>query len=90
MSGTSLDGVDAALLTTDGEAVAVPGAALTLPYEAGLRVALRAAIAEAREVAEGAPVPHSIREAERRVTEAHAAAVKALLAKGGLACAVFL
>ena len=32
MSGTSLDGVDAALVETDGEGVAVPGAALTLPY----------------------------------------------------------
>jgi len=29
MSGTSLDGVDAALLDTDGESVARPGAALT-------------------------------------------------------------
>lgn len=83
MSGTSLDGVDAAILTTDGEGVAVPGAALTLPYDDGLRAMLRAAIAEARDVAEGAPVPHSIRVAERRVTEAHAEAVKALLAKAG-------
>ena len=35
-------------------------------------------------MAEGAPVPHSIREAERLLTEAHAEAVKALLAKAGL------
>jgi anhydro-N-acetylmuramic acid kinase len=85
MSGTSLDGVDAAVLTTDGEGVAVPGAGLTMPYDDGLRGMLRAAIAEAREMAEGAPVLHSIREAERRVTEAHAEAVKALLAKAGRA-----
>ena len=36
-------------------------------------------------MAEGAPVPHSIRDAERRLTEAHAEAVKALLSKAGLA-----
>jgi anhydro-N-acetylmuramic acid kinase len=85
MSGTSLDGVDAAFLTTDGEGVAVCGAALTAPYDADLRAVLHAAIAEARKVAEGAPVPHSIREAERRVTEAHAEAVTALLVKAGRA-----
>ena len=45
---------------------------------------LRAALDEARGVAEGAPVPYSIRDAERRLTEAHAEAVKALLAKAGL------
>jgi 1,6-anhydro-N-acetylmuramate kinase len=37
MSGTSLDGVDAALLDTDGESEARPGAALTLPYAAWTR-----------------------------------------------------
>ena len=35
-------------------------------------------------VAAGAPVPYSIRDAERRLTEAHADAVKALLRKAGL------
>ena len=34
MSGTSLDGVDAAWLETDGERVAAFGPALTLPYDA--------------------------------------------------------
>ena len=48
------------------------------------RALLRAALEEARGVAEGAPVPHSIREAERLLTEAHAEAVKALLDKAGL------
>src|SRR3954466_2537409 len=85
MSGTSLDGVDAALLETDGEAVARPGPGLTVPYDAETRALLRAALDEARGVAEGAPVPQSIREAEKRLTEVHAEAVKALLAKAGLA-----
>ncbi len=41
MSGTSLDGVDAAWVETDGERIAGFGPALTLPYDAGLRADLR-------------------------------------------------
>jgi anhydro-N-acetylmuramic acid kinase len=87
MSGTSLDGVDAALLDTDGEAVARPGPGLTVPYDSETRALLRAALDEARAVAQGAPVPQSIREAERRLTEVHAEAVKALLARAGIGAA---
>src|SRR4051812_42652379 len=85
MSGTSLDGVDAALLETNGEDVAIPGPSLTTPYDAETRALLRASLDAARDVAQGAPVPHSIREAERHLTMAHVAAVKALLTKAGLA-----
>jgi anhydro-N-acetylmuramic acid kinase len=41
MSGTSLDGVDAALLETDGEFCLAPGPALTHPFPPELRAALR-------------------------------------------------
>ncbi|HEY2033196.1 MAG TPA: anhydro-N-acetylmuramic acid kinase [Rhizomicrobium sp.] len=84
MSGTSLDGIDAALLETDGEGIAVPGPALGMPYDAETRAMLRAALEEAKNVAAGSPVPYSIRDAEQRLTEAHADAVKTLLAKAGL------
>ena len=87
MSGTSLDGVDAALLDTDGVDIAVPGPSLTIPYNKETRALLRAALDDARNVAEGGPVPHAIRDAERHLTEAHAEAVKALLAKAGLVAA---
>jgi len=84
MSGTSLDGVDAALLETDGEEAVRPGPGLTMAYAPQTRALLRASLDEAREVALGAPVPQSIREAERVLTEAHAEAVEALLRKAGL------
>jgi len=42
MSGTSLDGVDAAWLETDGVQVSAVGPALTLPYDEILRSDLRA------------------------------------------------
>ena len=88
MSGTSLDGVDAALLETDGEKVAVALAGLTIPYDRDTRALLRAALDEARK---GAPrhdrassVREAIGQAERRLTDAHANAVKILLRKVGL------
>jgi anhydro-N-acetylmuramic acid kinase len=84
MSGTSLDGVDAALIDTDGVDAVHPGPSLTIPYDGAARALLRGALEEARTVAPGAPVPPSIREAERRLTEAHAEAVQALLRKAGL------
>jgi anhydro-N-acetylmuramic acid kinase len=84
MSGTSLDGIDAALLETDGESVAVPGAALTVPYDADTRAMLRKALDDAIGVARGGPVPYAIREAERISTEAHAKAVLALVRKARL------
>ena len=84
MSGTSLDGVDAALVETDGEDVARPIASLTIAYSPETRALLRTALEEARNVEQGAPVPYAIRDAERLLTETHAEAVKALLHKTGL------
>ncbi|HET7084983.1 MAG TPA: anhydro-N-acetylmuramic acid kinase [Rhizomicrobium sp.] len=85
MSGTSLDGVDAALLETDGENMARPGPGLTLAYDRNSRALMRAALEAARGLTRDAPVPDSIREAERVLTEKHAEAVKMLLQRAGLA-----
>jgi anhydro-N-acetylmuramic acid kinase len=41
MSGTSMDGVDAAFVRTDGEVIFETGPALTIPYEAETREAIR-------------------------------------------------
>ena len=42
MSGTSLDGIDAALLTTDGERIEAFGPARTTAYPESFRSRLRA------------------------------------------------
>ena len=84
MSGTSLDGVDAALLETDGEQAVRPGRAITLFYSPEIRALLRAALEAARDHRTGLPVPSPIREAEQALTEAHIQAVGQLLQKAGL------
>src|ERR1700712_166925 len=75
MSGTSLDGVDAAWLETDGEALGRIGAAVTLPYDATLRADLRRVLAEAPRLS---PQDPFLLDVTRRLTEAHVAAVRPL------------
>ena len=50
MSGTSLDGVDAALLETDGEFLVQAGPAFTYPFPPALRAALRALLDRAADL----------------------------------------
>lgn len=83
MSGTSLDGVDAALLQTDGVRVGKSGMALTLPYDANARDALRAALTQAPQTGANQLTP-VIAEAEKYLTVAHIRAVHLLLEKAGL------
>ena len=80
MSGTSMDGVDAAVVETDGETIAGYGPRLFHPYGEDERAVLRAALAAARGLADRAARPDILAEAERIVTEAHAAAARSLMA----------
>lgn len=76
MSGTSVDGVDVALIETDGETVTATGAFLTVPYDDAVRRRIRAAF--------GADAPsEATRDAERAVTDAHVAAVRRWAAESG-------
>jgi anhydro-N-acetylmuramic acid kinase len=75
MSGTSLDGVDCAWLETDGERVGRLGPALTLPYDVALRADLRRLL----DLAPGLAADDGfLRDVERRLTERHVEAVRAL------------
>lgn len=67
MSGTSLDGVDAALIRTDGERVESFGPSLTLPYDEAFRERLRACFGTRGNA-----------EVEKELTLRHAGAVKAV------------
>ena len=75
MSGTSLDGVDAAWLETDGESVTAFGPTLTLPYDAPLRRALRVILEIAPDLA---PDDVGLLRAVALLTDCHVRAVKAL------------
>jgi anhydro-N-acetylmuramic acid kinase len=75
MSGTSLDGVDAAWLETDGERVAAFGPRLTIPYDDRLRAELRGLLDQAPRLS---PDDHRVTTAAARLTEYHAQAVAQL------------
>jgi anhydro-N-acetylmuramic acid kinase len=75
MSGTSLDGVDAAWLETDGERIGTFGPTLTLPYDERLRADLRRLLDAAPALA---PDDRRLKSAEARLTEYHVRAVAAL------------
>jgi anhydro-N-acetylmuramic acid kinase len=68
MSGTSLDGVDAAWVETDGEVVASLGPTLTTPYDGELRARLRDLLDRAPGLDER---DASLVEPVRRLTETH-------------------
>jgi anhydro-N-acetylmuramic acid kinase len=85
MSGTSLDGVDVALIDTDGERVARFGPARTYPYAEPDRELLRKAFKEARALTDRDARPGVLAEAEALVTLRHAEAVEAFLAEGRIA-----
>jgi len=79
MSGTSLDGVDAAWVETDGVRIGRMGPSLTVPYDDTLRADLRAILDRAPQLDMelGADDP-ALADAVRRLTEAHVRAVREL------------
>jgi anhydro-N-acetylmuramic acid kinase len=84
MSGTSLDGIDAALIETDGERVARFGPVGYRPYADGERNLLRRALAAATGLSDRAARPGVLAEAEALVTQAHARAVEDFLKTNGI------
>ncbi|MEH3107433.1 MAG: anhydro-N-acetylmuramic acid kinase [Sphingomonas fennica] len=80
MSGTSLDGVDAAIVETDGETITGFGAAETLPYTPAERAVL-ALVTEA--ALAGDAVPNDVGEAVAVIHATHLRAVEALRAADG-------
>ncbi len=81
MSGTSMDGIDVALVQTDGMREVRRGAALTIPYTAETRAEIATALAHARTIRARQERPGLLPVIERELTEQHAAAVSAFLRK---------
>jgi anhydro-N-acetylmuramic acid kinase len=84
MSGTSYDGVDVALLETDGEEIGRLGPTGYRPYSERERDVLRRAIAAAANLADRTLRPKILAETEELVTDMHAEAVEAFLAANGM------
>src|SRR5437764_15364489 len=71
MSGTSLDGIDVAMIETDGRNQVIAGPSFTIPYPARFRERLRSVLGGQGPVAE----------VEAELTRLHAEAVEQFLAQ---------
>lgn len=85
MSGTSQDGVDVALIETDGDVIARFGPTAYRTYSKKERALLRSATASAANLTERTARPDLVAKAEALVNDAHAEAVEAFLAANGMA-----
>lgn len=84
MSGTSMDGIDAALIRTDGERVEAFGAWASRPYDGAMRARLRNAMVLAAKLGAAARVAPEILALGRDLTELHKNLVDSLLAEAGV------
>ena len=76
MSGTSMDGIDVALIETDGENRVERLACLTIAYDAPFRADLAAALEEARALTDRTARPGCLAAVEADLTGRHAEALR--------------
>jgi anhydro-N-acetylmuramic acid kinase len=83
MSGTSMDGIDVALIETDGENLVRRGPSATFAYDTGFRAGLAEALREAQGLADRDARPGCLGDIERELTERHGSAVERFLREQG-------
>ena len=84
MSGTSQDGVDVAVIDTDGETITQFGPTACRPYTKAERTLLRRATAAAAHLTDRTARPEVVAEAEALVNDTHAEAVLSFMAANAL------
>jgi len=82
MSGTSMDGIDLALLRTDGEGAVERGPSFAVPYDAAFRRRLEAALETAKAMERREQRPGELAALERDITGRHADAIDLFLRNG--------
>ena len=80
MSGTSMDGIDVALLRTDGRERVERGPFLFVPYPEALRRRIEQGLIDAEAIERRTDRPGTLAALEVELTDRHAAAVRAFLA----------
>jgi len=79
MSGTSMDGIDAALIHSDGEYLLEVGPSQFFPFNEETRNLILVAIDEAKTITNRDQCTKAMQEAELAITDSHIVAVKAFL-----------
>lgn len=84
MSGTSMDGIDAALIQTCGEKIVSRGATMSFPYNPQTRARLMQGLEDARQIVNREERPGVLAALEDEITELHASVVNAYRRRQGL------
>lgn len=85
MSGTSMDGIDVALVRTDGEHVIEHGPFRSFAYPDEFRARLRQGLIDAKPIRKRSARPGSLKALEKELTERHVEAVGAFCREAGIA-----
>ena len=84
MSGTSMDGIDVALIETDGETIVRRSASAEYSYEAAFRRDLAESLEAAKAIKRRTERPGILTETEREITDRHGQAVNRFLEENSI------